>query len=347
MGTQFRHFDLSDREKIQQWRAQQKSLRWIAVSLGRSVSSISDEIRRNSVKGTYAAKKAHHKARVKRKDSKIQCMKIAVDSKLRTYVETSITAHQSPEGISGRLRTVETSIHYASTKAIYKFIKSPYGRRIEKNLYSKSVKKRGGPKRDTPVTIDGRTMIDERPKYVEKRIQFGHFEADFIESGKDGNGSLLVVVERKTRYPWIRYLEHRDTETVNRTIHELLMGVPVKTLTIDNDVSFQKHEKLSTLIGAAIFFCHPFASHEKGTVENRNKAIRRYMPKRSDLSTYTEEYIQWVENVLRNRFMKCLGYHTPHEMLEKELHKQKIPCRYGTMEKQLLTDAGVRIQGSG
>jgi len=284
---------------------------------------------------------------VKRKDSKIQSLKVAVDPELRDYVETKIQDHQSPEGISGRLKQIEIGLPYASTKSIYKFVKSPYGRQIERNLHSRAVKKKGGPKRGRPLTIDGRTLIDERPKYIEKRLQFGHFEADFIESGKDGKGSLLVLVERKTRYPWLKYLEDRDTETVNRAIQKLLVNIPVKTLTIDNDVSFQKHKKLSTLIGADIFFCHPFASHEKGTVENRNKAIRRYMPKRTNLSTYSEEYIQWVEQILRNKFMKCLEYHTPHEMLEKELRKQKIPLSYGIMKKQLLTGGSVRIEGFG
>jgi len=347
MSKTFRHFSFEERNSIERWLAQQKRPRWIAGVLERSVSSISDEIRRNSVKGSYQASKAHHKAYVKRKNSKIQCLKVAMDTGLRDYVEVNIKNHQSPEGISGRLKQVEASMPYASAKAIYKFVKSPYGRQIERNLYSRAVKKKGGPKRDRSVMIDGRIMIDERPKYIEKRFQFGHFEADFIESGKDGKGSLLVLVERKTRYPWLKYLRSRDTETVNRSIQELLAGIPVKTLTLDNDISFQKHEKLSVLIGADVFFCHPFASHEKGTVENRNKAIRRYMPKRSDLSIYSEEYVQWVEQLLRNRFMKCLGYWTPQEALRQELQKQKIPCRYGIMEKQLFTPVGVRIQGSG
>lgn len=347
MSKVFRHFSFEERKHIERWLAEQKSLRWIANSLGRSVSSISDEIRRNSVKGIYDAKKAHHKAYIKRKDSKIQCMKVAVDPTLRSYIETNIKAHQSPEGISGRLKHIETAIPYASAKAIYKFVWSPYGRQIERNLYSKAVKKRGGPKRDRPITIDGRTMIDERPKSVLKRREFGHFEADFIESGKDGKGSLLVLVERKTRYPFLKYLEDRDTKTVNAAIQELLSGMLVKTLTIDNDISFQKHEKLSILIGADIFFCHPFASHEKGTVENRNKAIRRYLPKRTDLSSYSGEYIRWAEQTLRNKFMKCLEYQTPHEAFQKEIEKQKIPSSYGIMEKQLLTVASVRLEGSG
>jgi IS30 family transposase len=324
MSKIFRHFSFEERKRIERGLTQQKSLRRIAGVLERSVSSISDEVRRNSVRGRYDALKAQHKARVKRKYSKTQCLKVAEDLSLRIYVEEQIKNNQSPEGISGRLERIDIHRHYASTKAIYKFVKSPYGRQIEKHLYSRAVKKRGGPKRNTPVAIDGRTMIDKRPKTIEKRKIFGHFEGDFIESGKDGKGSLLVLVERKTRYPFLKYLDDRDTETVNSAVRELLWGIPVKTLTIDNDISFQKHEKLSRLIGADIFFCHPQSPHEKGTVENRNKAIRRYIPKRSDLSTYTNTYIHEVETTLRNCFMKCLGYQTPYEAFQKELQKTKI-----------------------
>lgn len=347
MGTTFRHVSFEERKQIERRLQEQKSLRWIADFLGRSVSSISDEIQRNKVRGTYDAAKAHHKAYVKRKDSKIQCMKVAVDLTLRNYVEVNIKAHQSPESISGRLKHIETTVPYASTKAIYKFVWSPHGRQIEKNLYSQAVKKKGGPKRDKPITIDGRTMIDQRPKHIEKRVQFGHFEGDFIESGKDGKGSLLVLVERKTRYPFLKYLEDRDTKTVNTSVQELLKNIPVKTLTIDNDISFQKHERLSSLIGADIFFCHPQSPHEKGTVENRNKAIRRYVPKRSDLSAYAQEHFRETESHLRNRFMKCLGYKTPREVFQKELQKQKTPRSCGIMEKQLLSLTSVRIEGSG
>lgn len=337
MSKTFRHFSFEERENIERRLKQQKSLRWIAESLQRSVSSVSDEIRLNKVKGLYDAGKARLKARVRRQNSKFQCLKVAMNKELRVYVETHIKDHQSPEGISGRIRNIDKQIPYASVKAVYKFVKSPYGRQIEKNLYSRAVKKKGGPKRDKPVTIDGRAMIDERPKRVLKRREFGHFEGDFIESGKDGKGSLLVLVERKTRYPFLKYLENRDTTTVNAAIQELLSGLPIKTLTIDNDISFQKHEKLSALIGADIFFCHPFASHEKGTIENRNKAVRRYVPKRTSLSAYSGEYIQWVERSLRNRFMKCLEYQTPQETFQKELQKQKIPWSYGIMKEAIST----------
>lgn len=323
------------------------SLRFIARKLGRSVSSISDEIRQNSVGGKYKAEKAEHKARVRRQNSKLQCLKVAMDPELKKFVTLNILDDQSPEGISGRIKEVRKDLQSVSAKAIYKFIWSPHGRKIEKHLYSRAVHKKGGPKRDTPVSIDGRVMIDQRPKKVETRREFGHYEGDFIESGKDGKGSLLVIVERKTRYPFLKYLEDRTTKNVNLAVKELLGDSPIESLTIDNDISFQKHPELSKLIEANIYFCHPQSPHEKGTIENRNKAIRRYVKKRCDLSKIPPETFSFVEEKLRNKFMKCLHYKTPKESFEKEISKinNKKSAKCGIITSNINLLESVRIEG--
>lgn len=322
-------------------------MRFIAGKLGRSVSGISDEIKFNSVKGKYVARKADRKARVKRQNSKLQCLKVAMDSELKKFVIENILDDQSPEGISGRIKAIRKDIQYASTKAIYKFVWSPHGRKIEKHLYSKAVHKNGGLKRGAPISIDGRTMIDQRPKKVENRREFGHYEGDFIESGKDGKGSLLVLVERKTRYPFLRYLEDRTTKNVNRTVREMLGNSPIESLTIDNDLSFQKHPELSKLIEAEIFFCHPQSPHEKGTVENRNKAIRRYVKKKCDLSKIPPEMFSFVEEKLRNKFMKCLNFRTPKEAFENEIEKinNKKSAKCGIIKSNIKLSESVRIEG--
>lgn len=325
----------------------EKSLRFIASKLGRSISGISDEIRVNIVNGKYNAKKAEAKSRLRRQNSKLQCMKVAMDPELKNFVTENILEDQSPEGISGRLKNVEKKIQYASIKAIYKFIWSPHGRKIEKHLYSKAVHKKGGPKRGTPVSIDGRTMIDQRPKKVETRREFGHYEGDFIESGKDGKGSLLVLVERKTRYPFLRYLENRTTANVNRLINEMIGNNLIESLTVDNDISFQKHPELSKLIEAEIYFCHPQSPHEKGTIENRNKAIRRYVKKRCDLSKIPPEMFSFVEDKLRNKFMTCLNFKTPKEVFEAEIAKinNKKSAKCGIIKSNINLSESVQIEG--
>lgn len=316
----YTHLDDNDRRRIECAQSAGKGVREIARMMGRSPCTISKELERNSVRGVYVRQKAEHKARLRRKQSKAQCLKVAMDIELKTFVTKEIEDDQSPEGVSGRLKNVRTDLQYASTKAIYKFVYSPHGRKIEKHLYSKSVKRRGGPKRgERKVSLDGRTMIDKRPKRVENRKEFGHFEGDFIESGKDGKGSLLVLVERKTRYPFVVYTEDKSTAHINRLIAETLTGVPVQSITLDNDLSFQKHEEMSALVGAVVFFCNAYHSWEKGTVENRNRAVRRYAPKKTDLSSVSIERFKEIEEVLRSRYMKCLDFKTPQEAWDKEI----------------------------
>jgi len=336
----YEHLCFGERKIIEKMLRKKKSIRAIARMLGRGVSSISNEIKIGKTNGIYNAKKAEAKAILRRRDSKFQCMKVAKNIDLKKFVIENIKDDQSPGGISGRLKEVEKNIEYASAKAIYKFIESPHGRQIEKHLYSNSVKKRTGPKDKPRVHLDGRTMIDQRPRAVEKRLEFGHFEGDFIESGRDGTGSLLVLIERKTRYPFLAYLEDRSTKNVNQFIEKLLSDIPIKSLTLDNDLSFQKHEELSELLDATIFFCHPHSPNEKGTVENRNKAIRRYVKKKSDLSKYGNEFFKEVERKLRTRFMTCLNYQTPKEVFDIEIGKLKLkkPQQCGMMTRGLLTN---------
>jgi len=336
----YEHLCFGERKIIEKMLKKKKSIRAVARMLGRGVSCISNEIKLGKTNGIYNAKKAEAKAVLRRRDSKFQCLKVAKNIDLKKFVIENILDDQSPEGISGRLKEVEKGLEYASTKAIYKFVESAHGRQIEGHLYHNAVKKRRGPKNKKKVSIDGRTMIDQRPKRVEKRLEFGHYEGDFIESGGDGTGSLLVLIKRKTRYPFLIYLEDRSTKNVNNLIEKLIASFDPKSLTLDNDLSFQKHPELSELIQATIYFCHPHTPYEKGTVENRNKAIRRYVKKKSDLSKYGNEYFQMVETKLRTKFMKCLDYKTPKEAFDIEMKKLKLkkPRECGIISRVLKTN---------
>ena len=321
MGKTYEHISDSERRRIDRLRESGKSLRVIAQGLGRSVSTVSEELQRNCVHGTYDARKAQHKAYVRRWRAKQDCLKVVMNAPLKQFVEEKLREEWSPELIAGRLKKQQKTLPYASTKAVYKFVYSVHGRTLERFLYSNAVKKKGGPKRKTSIWEDGRVSIEQRPKKVLLRKEFGHFEGDFIESGRDGVGSILVLVERKTRYPYLRYCDDRSTVAVNRAIAETLREVRVQSLTFDNDISLQKHKELSALVQTGVFFCHPQAPHEKGSVENRNKAVRRYIPKKSNINQYQDK-LKAIENKLRTRPMKCLDFKTPQETWAAEMQKQ-------------------------
>jgi IS30 family transposase len=334
----YTHITETEQRRIERLLASGQSVREISRLLHRSPGTISEEVKRNKVKGKYLARKARHKARTRRQNSKIQCLSVVKYSFIRDYTEKKIRSGWSPELVSGRLRKVHKKKDAPSSKAVYKFVYSVHGRRIEKYLPSNQWKRKGGPKRKRPVSIDGRKMISERPRHVEQRKEFGHFEMDFIESGRDGKGSLLVLVERKTRYPFLVYTLDRTTEHINSLTAETLRGVPLLSATGDNDISFQKHEELSALIEADVFFCDSYSSWQKGTVENRNREVRkRKLPKGTDLSGIPLARFMAIEHELRHRPMKVLNYKTPFEMWQEEMGKIEN-------KKTALTARGIMVE---
>ncbi len=310
----YQHITREERIEIAYLIKKGYSINAVAEAMGRSKSSLSDEIKNNSVLGVYDPVKADHKATQRRKESKYQGMKVAQDMELREYVEKNIKDDWSPDEIAGRLREVDTHIKYASYGAIYKYIKSVYGRQLESHLRYQGKKRKG--KSSKSKSIKNRTFIDERPDLINNRTTYGHWEGDLIVSGKNGKGVLLVLHERKSRLPIIEKIMSRKTSIINDRIYQITGGfVCFNSLTIDNDISFQKHKELSKMIKAPIYFCFPYHAWEKGAVENTNKLIRQYIKKGSDISKYSKKFIRGVEFKLQNRPRKCLEYKTPLEVM--------------------------------
>lgn len=288
----------------------------------RSTSAISDEIRQNSVKGKYDPKKAHHKAYVRRKYSKYQGMKIVEDKELKEFVDKNLYGDQSPRAIAGRLKKREKHLSYASKDSICRYIKSVYGRRIE--AYRNKIKPRRRPRKTKSEKLKDRTFIGKRPKIINARMRVGDTEADFIVSGKTGKGILLVVVCRKLRAAFIEQILNVKIKNVHRAFKSIERRFPeMKTITTDNDLLLQRHKELEKLLMVKIYFCDPYSSWQKGSVENANKYIRKYIPKGSDLSKYSKYIIKKIERKLNNRIMECLDFLTPYEVLEKHRNIKK------------------------
>jgi len=256
-------------------------------------------------------------------------MKVTANMELWDYVEEKLKKDWSPEIIAGRLKEIDAHIKYAGKGAIYKFVHSVYGRQLEKYLYQNAIRKKPRQKKQKlKEKLYDRMFIDQRPKTIENKENFGDWEGDFIVSGKDGNGALIVLYERKAKYVLMKKILSRNTETVNRAVNEITGGmIYLNSLTLDNDISFRKHKELSKLLKTPIYFCHPYHSWEKGGVENMNKLIRRYIPKKTDISKLSDEFIQETENKFNNRPRKCLNFKTPYEIMV-ENHQLKENTKY-------------------
>ncbi len=285
----------------------------ISLVLGRDPSTICRELRRK-VRGTYVASKAHHKAYVKRKYSKYQGMKIAEHMNLETYVTKYLKLGWSPEQISGRIAD-ERTLDPVSHTAIYSWLRSVHGRQLESEL-RKLKRKRGKNQRKKVVELEGRVFIDERPKSVDDRRYFGDWEGDFVVSGKGSTAALLVLHERKSRYVLLRKVKHKTAAQVEQTLVDMIRPLThFRSLTLDNDIAFVHHEKISKEIGAPLFFCHPYASWEKGGVENTNRYLRRWIPKGANIARWSDEEIQNLEWWMNSLPRKVLDFRTPEEVM--------------------------------
>lgn len=317
------------------------SLRSIAKALDRSVSTISDELQRNVVAGTYTPAKAHHKAYVRRKASKFQGMRIVTEPTLQTFIEKELLNGQSPQAIAGRLATGIDGLPLASRDTIERFIRSIHGRKIEYELkvLKRRHQQRGRKKHPAVETLGTRTFIDERPAVITNRERVGDLEADFIVSGKTGAGYLLTVADRKIRVGFIRKVLPVSIANMEQAFLSVKTAFPeLASITTDNDLLFRYHERLEELLGVKIYFCDPYASWQKGTIENYNRQVRKYIPKGADISQYGEAYLKFIQDRLNRRFMSVVGYRTPAECLveHRTQTKQNVP---------LARDVGVRIEG--
>lgn len=293
--------------------------------MSRGVSTIWDELNRNKTKGLYDPKKAQHKAYVRRLYAKYQGKKIIENNKLRDFVEELLYDDQSPEAISGRLKNQQQKIGRVSKNSIYRFIGSIYGRKIEHHRNQLKRKRRRNKPRTKPWK--NRIFIDKRPLYINNRRRIGDAEGDFIISGKSGSGIILVIEDRKLRIIFLEQIVKPNLANVTRAFSRIKKRYPEwNSLTTDNDILFQHHKRLAKKLNIKIYFCFPGHAWEKGSVENRNMWIRKYIPKGSNIALYTKQFIKNLEAKLNRRFLKILSYRSPQEALNSYRKRKKRRC---------------------
>jgi transposase, IS30 family len=288
----FTHLSKEERFTIQKMFAIDSKIRTIAEVLGRSPNTISRELKKNRVRGVYDWEKASHKAYLRRYNCKRDCGKVVMDRFLNNHVRQKLLELWSPRIISGELQR-EYGVT-VSAKAIYKYA---HLRSLERCLFWSWNKKKTGPKQSkTPQNKDSRKYIDDRPELS----GVGHYEVDFIVS-RQSTWVLLVVVDILTKYTRVVKLPNRKRTTISRAFSELFCGIPVQSITTDNDIAFQHWLELEDIIQAPIYFCHPYHSWEKGSVENTNRWIRCFVPKNKDISLVTQSEMDCIHTYLNDR----------------------------------------------
>lgn len=285
----------------------------IAQAIGCHISTVSREIRRHCVDGTYCYQKAQQYSEAKKKGKTARKMTDAV----KQTIAGLIARKYSPEQVCAHLAKHEGIRLHHST--VYRYLAED--RKNGGSLYthlrivSKPYRRKYGSGAWTKGKVPDRTGIEERPAIVDRKERIGDFEMDTIV-GKDQKSGLLVAVERKTKFVVICKIANFKAQDVARVAIRALKPFKsvIQTITLDNGKEFYRHKTFAKALGAQTYFCRPYHSWEKGLVENTNGLIRQYFPKGTDFRKMSGKQIKAVEDALNCRPRKTLGYEMPADL---------------------------------
>lgn len=316
--SKYKHFCKNERYELSILLKKGYSLRDIARVLSRNPSSVSREVNNNGGRDDYDPRKAQAKAGAKRWKSKFQGMKIRKYSEIEAYIHEKMKKYWSPEDIAERLKKEKG--FSITAKTIYKYIyHNPFGYGLEKYLkYQGKQWKRS----KSPIwgeIIKDRVFISERPEIINNRERVGDFEADAMGKPRSCQETLIVLRDRKSRKMFAAKVAR--LRNAMDGYKKLLEGLMVHSMTFDNGPENARYKEMNV----PTFFCNPFHSWEKGSVENGIGCIRRFIPKKADLTDYSEQHISAILEIFNNKPMKCLGYLTPNEVFEEHA---SIPSHY-------------------
>ena len=308
------------------FREQGLSLRGIGRRLGRDHTSLSDELRNNAPYGAeYIPCRAQRLS--DKRTWRQRCHAPLKNPLVFLYVREHLRLCWSPDEIAGRIK-LDHPGYSISYEAIYRYI---YSRRMRRYKYweyltlgrKKRMRKLGRTvRRDSSGKIPGSISIDLRPEIVSSRSRVGDWETDNIIGKLTDKTALSVTIERVTKLTLITKLLDRLAVTKRDALVRRLEVFPKEmrlTLTTDNGSENSCHQEISKQLDLLMFFTHAYHSWEKGTVENQNGRIRRYIPKGISIDIFPEEYIRMVERRLNSTPRKCLGYLTPYEKISQVL----------------------------
>jgi len=330
MTKHYTQLSLVQRYQIQAFIKAEKKQKWIAEQLGVNPSTISREIRRNTAQrgrtaGSYIATNAQRRTE-QRHQFKPKLVKFNLAMK-KQAVRWLSKKKWSPELIS--VEGKKTGKCPISHEWLYQWIwQSKHGnkaadkpyKRIYLHLKHARRRKKRTNQKDNRGIIPNRVPIEKRPKIVSKRIRPGDIEVDFM-MGKNHKGALLVMTDRATLHTSLHKLSNRRSETVSKAIIKKLEQADyhMHTVTFDNDLGFANHREVAEALNVDTYFTRPYTSQDKGTVENRIGQIRRFFPKKTDLSMVTVNQIKRVEQLLNDRPVRKFNYLTPNQVLQQKI----------------------------
>lgn len=339
MGHSYSHLTKDERQTIYKLLDRKIPLMQIARIVGRHHSTLYRELRRNYFHDKeypqwsgwfpWNAAESARKRRFKHR-------KLERDRELRFHVIEKLEQHWSPEQIAGRLKlhpVNNSRFGRVCSETIYRFVYDRSTR--EMALYTLLAKRRrtrrglrGRKPRGSHIPLY--CNIKYRPEYIAKRETFGHWEADLMIFRRDyGKANITSLIERKSRYQVVIRNKDRHSSGVLGAIQQHLHPLPAQgrqSITFDRGSEFMAWKTLHQSLGIKSYFCDTASPYQKGSVENANGRLRRYLPLETDLQTVEDVALSAIALRMNNTPRQCLGYRTPEEVFNAELAQIKSTC---------------------
>src|SRR6202035_4122901 len=308
-------------------------IREIAKSLQRAVSTVSREVARHGGRPLYRASDADQQAwnsalRPKR------CL-LAIHFKLQKIVAGKLILDWSPEQVSGwlKIQYPEDESMRVSHQTIYRslFIQARgvlkkelmqhlrSQRRIRRSRHSRLSGHRRG-------QIVDAISIRERPAEIEDRAIPGHWEGDLLGGSK--NSHIATLVERHSRFVMLVQVPSKNTATVVAALSRHVRQLPAtlrRSLTWDRGLEMAQHQSFTVATDVKVYFCDPQSPWQRGSNENTNGLLRQYLPKKTDLSCYSQSDLDQIARRLNQRPRKTLGFQPPADKLQSSVGVATTP----------------------
>jgi len=335
-----KHLTLRERYVIETLAKETMTAKAIASRLGRDRRTIERELQIGKVqlknsdwsdREEYSAEVAQHKHE-ERGSRKGPSLKIGHDHALAQHIEDKIKRDKySPDAIIGEIKAKQLKFkNMICTKTLYNYIaRGLFANLSNQNLLFKGKRKKKKPNKKSRMAFKNLkgTSIDERPQSANDRQEVGHWEIDCVVGKQGGSGAaLLVLSERKSRLEIIRKMPDKTQSSVIAVLDELERKYgerfyrEFKTITADNGSEFLDFRSLERSIikpgcsRVKIYYAHPYSAWERGTNENSNQIIRRFIPKGTDIAKISKKAISRIERWMNNYPRKILGYKTANEI---------------------------------
>ena len=297
----------------------------IAGQLGRTVSTISREVKRGGGRCEYSAWRAHERARQQTRRPKPFKLR---PGRLLEEVASRLEQLWSPDEIAVRLRLdhADDPQMRVSHETIYQSLfvqgRGELRRELARCLRSGRTARKPRGAIEGRGRIPGMVMLSQRPAEADDRAVPGHWEGDLI-LGQGSRSAVGTLVERSTRMTLLLHLpDGKSAEQVEAAMREAVSKLPsslARTITWDQGAEMAKHAAFTTATGIPIYCCDPHSLWQRGSNENTNGLLRQYLPKGTDLSGLSRRELDMIQDSLNGRPRKTLGYLTPSEKLAEFL----------------------------